>query len=121
MANDGDAVPGREFPLALMVFVVLGLAVVVMYFTARTSESPVLPASTTIVLTQPLSITESCRRFTEVLIDLALDDDETASAYYALARQTADPGLAAAIRRVAEGNARHAPAIPLGEVNAFCL
>lgn len=67
-----------------------------------------------------LSRTEACRRFFDIMADLRLNDDQSAVATGALARQTADPALASAIQRIAEGFARHASSIPLTEINTIC-
>ena len=67
-----------------------------------------------------LSRAEACRRFFDIVGDLRLNDDQSAVATGALAQQTADPALAAAIRRISAGFTRHAPSIPLTEINAIC-
>lgn len=75
-----------------------------------------------------LSRVESCQRFYDTVGDrfydtvgdLSMSDAQWAVAFSALARQTADPALAAAIERVADGFARGAPSISSTEVQALC-
>lgn len=67
-----------------------------------------------------LSRADACRRFFDIMADLRLNDDQSAVATGALAQQTADPALAAAIQRIAAAFARHASSIPLTEINALC-
>ncbi len=55
-----------------------------------------------------------------ITADFRLTDDESAAAYMALAQQTADPTLAAAIQRVADAFARHSRSISSSEVQALC-
>lgn len=93
--------------------------------TTRSTVSTVLPpirtTPTTVRATATkLTRTESCGRFYAIVGDLKLNDDQSADAFSDLARQTADPSLAAAIQRVADGFARHASAISSVDVQALC-
>lgn len=67
-----------------------------------------------------LTTAATCRRFYEVTADFTLNDSESAAAYYALASETADLGLATAIREVADAFARNDPAISSADVQLLC-
>jgi len=58
--------------------------------------------------------------FLETVGDFTMSDSESAEAFNTLARRTADPSLAAAIQRVADGFARNDPAVSAAEVNSLC-
>jgi hypothetical protein len=58
--------------------------------------------------------------FLAITADYTLTDDESAFAYGAIAQETADPTLAAAVQRVADGFARGDPAVSSAEVRALC-
>lgn len=83
-----------------------------------TTRSTVLPSIGTSV--GKLSRAESCRQFVSITADFRLTDQQSAVAYTNLARQTADPTLAAAIQRVADGFASNAASISSAEVQALC-
>jgi uncharacterized protein (DUF58 family) len=86
--------------------------------TTRAAVSTVL--SPTAPVAPKLSRADACRRFTAITADFRMTDDQSAIAFGMLARETADPVLAAAIQRVADGFARHASAISSSEVQSLC-
>ena len=90
--------------------------------TRATTSTPrsTLPPTTEAAPTGQLSRAESCRRFYVIVADLRLNDAQSATAFSALARQTADPTLAGAIQRVANGFARNAENITLTEIQRLC-
>lgn len=88
---------------------------------ATVATLPPLSGSTS---TTPASLwlAVACERFYGLIAETAtLGDDESASAFGALARQTAEiPSLAAAIQRVADQFAAHAASVLTGDVTALC-
>ena len=67
-----------------------------------------------------LSRSQACDAFLETVSDLTMSDSESAEAFSELAQRTADPSLAAAIQRVADGFARSDPSISASEINSLC-
>ena len=88
--------------------------------TPRSTVLPPLPPATAAPAAGKLSRAESCKQFYATGADLRLSDQQSAIAFGNLARQTADPTLAAAIQRVANGFARSAESISSTEVQALC-
>ena len=86
--------------------------------TTRATAPTVLPPLSPVA--PKLSKAEACRQFTAITADFRMTDEQSAAAFGALARQTADPALAAAIQRVADAFARRALSIPSNEVQAMC-
>lgn len=70
--------------------------------------------------TSQLSRPEACDEFNKITADYTMTDQQSATAYRSLAKQTADPPLAAAIQRVASGFARSEPAVSSAEVMSLC-
>lgn len=87
---------------------------------SRLCDNASTPSTAASVGAGKLSRADACRRFLDIMADLRLNDDQSAVATGALAQQTADPALAAAIQRIAAAFARHASSIPLTEINALC-
>lgn len=87
--------------------------------TTATPRSTVLPPLTPDTAAK-LSRAESCRQFFATVADFRMTDQQSAVAFANLARQTADPTLAAAIQRVANGFARNAESISSAEVQTLC-
>ena len=88
-------------------------------------ENPRTTAATTAttlagVPTGQLSRAEACRRFSEIVANFRLTDQQSAVAFRTLAQQTSDRTLAAAIQRVGDAFARNAPAISSTEVQGLC-
>ena len=86
---------------------------------ATTSRSTALP-TTAAPSAGKLSRAEACKQFYATIADLRLNDQQSAVAFTALAGRTADPTLAAAIQRVANGFARNAESISSTEVQTLC-
>jgi hypothetical protein len=67
-----------------------------------------------------LSRSQACDAFLETVGDFTMSDSKSAKAFTKLAQRTADPSLAAAIQRVADGFARRDPSVSASEVNSLC-
>ncbi len=67
-----------------------------------------------------LSRVEACERFSRTVADFKMTDQQSATAFGNLARETADPALRAAIQRVSDGFARSEPSVSSAEVISLC-
>jgi hypothetical protein len=88
--------------------------------TPRSTVLPPLSPNTAAPASGKLARAESCRQFFATVADFRMTDQQSAVAFSRLAQQTADPTLAAAIRRVADGFARNAESLSSAEVQTLC-